>query len=252
MAKNRTTLLDFVKTYLSNMEKTNTKESYEGWLKKNGIDAEGIYSSEMRNAATQKAKLDSGYGSRAESLASAGLQRSGYSDYLKSIANKSALTDKAKAESSLYSNTQKNLSGYADYVNKFDQEERKNYKSAVSSISSDGILNLDEAYKLALSFGLTEDRANEAAKEATDSVRRNVIESVTKDIVRYTFSEGEAWEYAKSLGLSDSDAKALSEYAHRINELIYSSDYDDEKEDFTKVEKPKKTKKKTSYKVEMK
>ena len=64
-------LEDFIKTYVENKAKSETREGYANWLMKNGINAEKIYNDAEAAIASDYARAQSGYGKNAEGLEAA-------------------------------------------------------------------------------------------------------------------------------------------------------------------------------------
>ena len=218
------TLEEFVKTYIENKVKSSSVNSYADWLKANGVNAEKIYSDSIRDITADYERAKSEYGNKAESLAKLGLTASGYSDYLSANAYSTMQKRKAGARDKFAENEAKNRSGYTSYLNEIIDKEGKAYKSIVSAITSQGIMNYEEAYNYAVGAGLSEENAKLAAKTASDMVRRDVREKVIKTIIAQNFNKKQAKEYALALGLDESDADELASYAGEINEYVHFDD----------------------------
>lgn len=234
MSKEKETFEDFVKKYIQNKAISSTKESYAEWLRSNGIDSMGVYSDTVREIESDYLRARGEHGANAERLASIGLTASGYSDYISGLAYSDMQNKKLIARDKLKDNEAKNLSGYRDYVKDYTAKEEKAFSSAIKNIEGASIADFDKAYAYAVSTGLTDDGAKAAAKLATDSVRKKVKESVMKEILQKSLTEAQALEYALGLGLTEEDAKELSEYAKAINETVKSSDYVKSYPDFYK------------------
>ena len=224
--KSNTTLEDFVKNYVQSKASSETNEEYRKWLKNNGVNSELIYDASIKDITGDYAKAKSEHGSLAESLGRLGLTASGYSDYLSGKAYSEMQKRKAGARDAYLKNESENRKGYADYVAIKAKAESNTYADAVKEISDAGIINYDEAYKLAVGKGLPSDIAELAAKVGSDSVRKKTRENVLKVIISQGFSQKQAQQYALALGLSKEDAEELADYANKINrESHYSTDY---------------------------
>ena len=220
------TLEDFIKNYIQSKAKSNTAESYEAWLSKNGIDSERIYADSIRDITGDYKRAKSEYGSLAESLGKLGLTASGYSDYLNGKAYSEMQRRKSGARDKYAENEAKNRQGYAKYLEERAESESSKYKSIIKSISDAGIMNYDDAYNYAVSAGLSGQAAEVAAQNASDIVRKKARENVLKTIISENFNTKQAREYALALGLSESEADELADYANKINrDSYYSSDY---------------------------
>lgn len=215
------TLEEFVKTYIQNKAKSSSKESYADWLKSNGVNSEKIYSDSIRDITADYERAKSSYGAAAESLAELALSQSGYSDYLTANAYSAMQKRKAGAMNKYAENEAQNRSGYQSYLKEVSNAEEKAYKSVVSDLTSDGILDYEQAYNYAIGAGLSEENAILAAKTANDTVRKNLKQSAVKTIIAQGLNKKQAKEYALAIGLSEEDAEELSEYAGEINTYAY-------------------------------
>ncbi len=217
------TLEEFVSEYMANKAKSNTKESYESWLRANGINAEKIYFDTVRDIESDYQRELSGHGSRAEALAGLGLTGSGYSDYLSGKAYSEMQKGKQDARSTYAENKRKNISGYQSYIKDYKEAEDKSIKAVVKAIGNDGIVDYDTAYRYAVSLGLSEESASAAAKTASDYAVKTLRSSVMKRILSQGLGKTQAINYALGLGLSENDANELGEYAREISKYRASN-----------------------------
>lgn len=220
------TLEDFVKTYVQNKAKSSSKESYEDWLRTNGVNSKEIYSDSIKDITADYERAKSGYGRKAETLSGLGLTTSGYSDYLASSAYSLMQKRKAGAQNKYSENEIANRKAYSDYIKEISDADSKAYKNVVNTISNEGIVDYEKAYTYAVNAGLSEENAKLAAETASEIARRNLKQSAMKTIISRYFNTNQAREYALALGLSSEDAKELAEYASTINKYShYDSDY---------------------------
>ena len=242
--KNSESLEEFIKTYLENQAIKNTKDSYESWAKKNGINSDGIYNSRLVDAKTDYMKSKSEYGKIGEALARNGLSASGYSDYVSSR----AYTDYQKAKDSAFSeyseNERKNRRDYESYSNsiddkrdklvkdymgylvKLDEPEDNNvYINTITNIGKQNITDYETAYKIALESGLDESLAASAAQISTSIVKNGIKTKVMDSVVKHSMTEEEARQYALSLGLDSESAEEIAAYAKSINDGYYTGGF---------------------------
>jgi hypothetical protein len=227
MAKTKETFEDYLKKYIKNKAISSTKEGYAEWLKTNGVDSEKIYTDTLRDIEADYQKARSEHGAAAEKLAELGLSSSGYSDYLNGVAYYQMQKNKLIAQDRKASNEKENLKGYRNYLEKHKDKAQKTFTSVLTGIENAKITDYESAYEYAISAGLEESDATAAAKLATDSVVRKIKESIIKEIISNKLSEKETAEYAKALGLSEEDAKKLSEYAKSVSGGDYVKAYPD-------------------------
>lgn len=225
MAKTNS-LEDFIKTYVENKVKSESKESYENWLRQNGVDSYGIYSDAIRDANTDYRREKSSYGVNAEKLSSLGLSGAGYSDYIDGKAYSEMQRSKASARGTLAENEAKNRSEYGKYLEDKATWAKSDYEKAVKYITDANIMDYDEAYNYAVTAGLGEEDAALAAKTAGEAVRKRARAEVLSVIVNQRYNHKQAAEYARALGLSEEEAQELSSYADIINASgYYTKDY---------------------------
>ncbi len=198
---------------------------YSDYLKKNGINVDSSYQAAIDAATARYAMNKSGYGTRAESLASMGLAQSGYADRVDALAERALKDDVQKASDSALTSLESSVRGYEAVVAAKEAEEERIYTKATEQIIKAKLLNYDDAYRLAIELGLNEKSAAAAATEARDTVRKNVKEEALKVIVSKELTSGQAREYGYALGLPSSDVKELMEYAASINESAYPYGY---------------------------
>lgn len=225
MAKTEETFEDYLKKYIKNKAISSTKESYTEWLRANGADSEKIYTATLRDIENDYRKARSEHGATAEKLAELGLSSSGYSDYLNGVAYSRMQKNKLIAKDRKTDTDKENLKGYRDYLERYEDKAQKTFNSVLGGIENAKITNYESAYEYAISLGLGESDAAAAAKIATDSTVRKIKESIIKDIITKKLSEKETAEYAKALGLSEEDAKELSEYAKSVSGGDYVKTY---------------------------
>ena len=218
--KTKTSLEDYVKAKIKSLEDSarNGAKSYSDWLRATGESPEEDYKSAIRNIY-RNAHLKT-YGQALEENRERGLSISGYEKYLKEKAASVLAKEKDAARLSYVQKTGDALAGYRDYVAGLLDKSKKNYESALSAIQKANTLNTEDAYAIAISKGLDEELATEASRIATEANRRKIYDKVTEEIMRKNLTSDEAREYARSLGLSESDANTLSDYAHKMNELL--------------------------------
>ena len=124
----------FIKNYLRNKMISESKEGYESWLRKNGIDPTGRLSDSIGAAYAEKEKTGSKHSSVAESLSSSGLSKSGYAAYLDSSMNKRLNGRLTDAIESYLTSDLKNRTAYSSELEKQESirkaEEEKAAKTA--------------------------------------------------------------------------------------------------------------------------
>ena len=221
------TLEEFVENYIKNKAKSNTKESYTDWLISNGINAESIYSTSIRDINADYARAKSEYGINAERLGRFGLGTSGYSDYINGKAYSEMQRSKADARNDYSEAAAKNAVGYQEYLKKYTDKENERYEKIVNEITEKGIIDYSTAYNYAVGAGLGESMATAAAKTANDISLTKLKKSIINTVLSQQLTASQAKEYALNLGLGETDAEEIAKYASAANEYVSTSKYTD-------------------------
>lgn len=217
-------IVDFVKDYINNQKVTNSKESYEDWLTRNGIDSSGIYDLDIKNARSDYAKATAGFGALGEGLSSSGLLGSGYSDYINASAYGQLQKARQNALSKYSENERANKSAYSEYVKKLAQESSSLLDKVNRGIIENGITDFDDAYSYAIGAGIDPGAASELAKSASSAVKESIKEEIGRLIINDKLSAKEAKAYALYRGLSEEDAESIYSLASKINDYFTRPD----------------------------
>lgn len=236
---------DFIRDYVKeNAEVLNKKAVGKRTLLK--------FSEAVSRAISDSKKSDTGYGNTAELLANAGLSSSGYADYIKSRARlgfkeKLDMAEDEKREAELigdieYREEEERLKKEAlmkeerekEALEKEKEKLNKLIKTVQSFASVNDVEDYEKLYRYALSLGLPEDIAKEVSEESTMRVREEIrgknIDKARSVIVSERLTKDQAYQYAKSLGLSTEDAEMLAEFAYKMNQDTSSITGKEEKE----------------------
>lgn len=125
----------------------------------------------------------------------------------------------------------------AERLEKLKKEKEKNKNTVLSFAEANKVTDAATLYTYALSLGLEKDDAKEIAEAASTAVREKIritnVEKVREYIVSQRFTDKQAYEYALYLGLDESDAKELADFAYKLNqdtESIFGKDESSEKD----------------------
>ena len=210
--------------YARSIEK-NEKLGYTAYVKNELDAANDDYLRAMQRAKREAISSLPTYGISAESLASAGLQSTGYAEYLAGISKNNYRAAAESAERALDASDVKLRKSYADYVKDYTASQEKLYASIVKDMSAGTNADYDLMLEYASGAGLSDyyakAAANAAKRAVTEKLRRSVIDAINNQF----YSEKESYEYALQLGLGEEAAKELSEYAKKMRESRFSSDY---------------------------
>lgn len=161
-----------------------------------------------------------GYGKQGEALASLGLGRSGYGEYLTGLAFAQRQQSIAQAKRDKASALSE---GYAAYLSSYEKSKAQNEKSAMSAILSQGIVDKDQAYDLAVTYGLSHGDALRVSQssvalsaEEKEKEKQALKRQILQKMLSYGFKQADGIVYAKSFGLSEEEAKTLAEMAEKL------------------------------------
>ena len=213
-------IVGFVKDYINNQKVTNSKESYEDWLTKNGIDSDAIYDLDIKNARSDYAKAAAGFGALGEGLSSSGLLGSGYSDYINAAAYGKLQKARQNALSQYSENERANRSAYSEYVKKLAQESSSLLDRVSKDIIENGIADFDDAYTYAIGEGIAPAKASELAQNASSTVKKSIKEEIGRLIINEKLTAKEAKAYALYRGLGEEDAEDIYNLAAKINDYF--------------------------------
>ena len=262
----KSALEKFIQSYVRNKQIRESREGYEAWLRKNGVDPTASFSKSAGDAYADHERTKTKSSELYESLAENGAVGSGYAKYLYEAERKKRDSRIGSAMKTYIDTDTKNRSAYSGELEKLEEarisEEKKAedaakkaiddaakaalkkeaeilkseetiknklMKDAETGIRSMSTIDYNKAYKYAKDIGLDDPSAEKIAESVTTSRRNAAIEKTKSAISAKRLTKEDAYRYAISLGLSEEDANELAEYAElRIRSNKYSLNYLDE------------------------
>ena len=192
------------------LEGKNRSLTYAEWLEKNAGQTDGT---KLQTARTGRAKNSPDYGAAAEALSDRGLSRSGYAGYLREKNEESYRS--AAADVAMENGSNDGGKGYLAYLKEWETAQDKLMKKTLSSLSSNRVSNVSDAYADALSAGLTDERARLVSRIAPSLGKygarrlREGIAGVLSVSLAAGLSGTEAELLARAFGISEEDAKKV-------------------------------------------
>ena len=222
MSNKLATLEEFMKKYVSGAASNNTADSLDVYKHKNGIDYDRTYARAVESLYANKAKSSAGYGRNYRDLSNKGLQNSGYARYIDSLSNRSFYKGLATAKSDRDLAETKTLSGYADYLERYNKQQNALKESVSSHLIDKGVVNLDDAVAYGLSLGLSEADAIAIGKNVYSVNKQKVFNDILSQAATLGLDRDGAVMLAKKMGVTDDDAQA---FGYEIDEMMkhYSS-----------------------------
>ncbi len=227
-------LEDFIKDYLKDKSAELGVKGYAKWLSERGSDTEVKRARAITRADTSYRTSLSGYGKTAEELATSGLNNSGYAKYINTLAEGARNEALESAALSTGKGIARDMKAYEKYLAQAENDRLKAYENAVKSIKSDNITSYNQAYDKAVELGLDEESAKRAAKEASDAVKSSLRQKLLTEIATKRLTSEATRAYALTIGLDESVADELAEYAHKLNESVGSDGVSDTYLDYLK------------------
>ena len=215
--KKKVTLQDYIDEYLADRASTSPK-SYTEFVMRGGRGAEIVASDGTVSAQGTYSRSLPSYGSSAESLAKAGLARSGYAKYLNTEAERKKRSDLDLARGGALSIAAENRAAYTDYIAKLDAESKKKQESVLKKLEETMITDYNRIYELAVKLGLSDKDADAVAKFSSETAIKKLSDKAIMTAVDKRMTKEQATKYAESLGLPDTEVKKIADYAEIINQ----------------------------------
>ena len=224
MSSNLANQKKLISDAIRSLAKKNKAKSYSSWLNDKTLDARIKVSGDIVDASTIHALEGRDFKNKSE------LHNTGYGKYLSDMSKAKYLSATAKARDGAVQNTEKSIDAYTKYVTALDDKRRALVDSAFKTIVNQGVTDVTEAYRKALSAGLSPSDAKAVAKDTTSLTRTDLYRKAVSNIITRYYTSAQAKEYARAIGLSEKDANELGRVAEILNQLpsnqeFYSSDY---------------------------
>lgn len=178
--------------------------------------AKSSYEDTLAAASARKKLSDVRSASRNETLAGAGLLRSGYADYLKGAGTDAFKAEEGAARRELYEAEANAYSGYAEYINNYEALQNTLSNSYFDSLITDGIFDAEEAEARAIASGISKDKVKSTAELGVLISRKHAVSNAIKYAKSKNYTYTGARYYALSLGLSEKDAERVASSVGRI------------------------------------
>lgn len=200
---------------LIRLKKQNAPDGFSVWIRKygtsasNAAGADAIAKEFAQNAVTR--------GRSAESLCGKGLADSGYASYLAGQEKKSLEAQKKALDAENAARREKNLSGYAKYLTSHEESQKRLTRKVTESISRGDSLDMENAFRIALAAGLTEQNARSAAEIGIGAAKKQATAELLEMILEKRLQAHRVKQYALKMGFSEEEAETFSAYAKDIN-----------------------------------
>lgn len=202
---------------LTRLKKQNAPDSFSVWIRKYGTAASTSGGADSAAGAFARNTLTRGAG--AERLFDKGLEDSGYARYLSEQAKKSFESEKQALAAENDARKEKNLSGYARYLTSHEESQKSLTRKVTESIGKGESLDLENAYRVALAAGLTEENARAAAEIGIGEAKKQATAQLLEMILEKRLQAYRVKQYALKMGFSEEEAETFGAYAKDINSV---------------------------------
>ncbi len=223
----------FITNYIRNKKISESKEGYEAWLRKNGVDPTAGLSDSVGKAYAERERAASGNSDTAEALAESGLSDSGYAKYLSASIEDAKNENVSKAIAGYLATDTENKVGYSKELERLEsiriaeekkaEEERKKAEEKAQEEAKKAEEKAQEEAKKAEEKALEEAKkaaekaAEEAAKKEAETIKREekIKEQLLKDAkagieAMSTIDYDKAYKYAMEMGLDEISAEKIA------------------------------------------
>lgn len=213
---------------LKKMREANEALDYSDYLRETGgADTDAAYAEAMREAERDHLEGQVGYGRSGEAMRRAGLRDSGYAAYLAEENDRRRTEARQDADSVLRAARLEQESGYAAYLAAYKKQQESRMSTAIRTLLSENFESADDAYKYALSIGLSDERAqtvrdmsaaygSDGYRGASLSARITMLNYISRSRMSYE----EAYRYALALGAPEETAEEIARYAEESSSAL--------------------------------
>ena len=224
MAKKALDPSKLISDSLISLAQKNKAKSYAAWVNDNVPDTRLKSYSDLTGASTEYALA------RRDLKGNEAAANSGYGKYLSDMQASRYFGAVNKTKNEIETAKQRSITDYQKYVEGIDNKRKELVNSTFKSLITSGVMDFTLAYKKALAAGLSESDAKAVARDTTSVTRTETFKSAVSTIVSKFYTYRQATEYARRLGLPESDVEELGSLANVLNQITsthknYTSDY---------------------------
>ena len=212
----KSAIKDYVEDYLNKRAVQLGADGYTKWLANSMPDLASENADKIKRLTTDHQKSRIGYGNVAEGLRKSGLLGSGYAEYLDTRAKASYESELAQLKGESVANEDKAVKGYEQYLKEYDEDLTKRINQAYKAINTYDIMDYGTALLTATEYALEGKHAETVAKKATEATRRKWRRRALERIIDKEMTRNQAAEYARGLGLTDTDVTRLADVADML------------------------------------
>lgn len=206
--------------------KTLKTKSYREFLKTYAANSSEDFSERRKEAQRVLDRTGSAYGTNAESLAMAGLQKSGYASYLNERAKENYQKEKSRIATEEAVEESKRFSSYEKYLDDIRKQSISTKRQIHRSILGAKTTNLEHAMRIARIYGLSNEEARETVESAVEINIQSKKQEILDRIRTERISAERAVYYGKTYGLPEDVIEEIKRFAEELygehaNDLSY-------------------------------
>lgn len=211
------TLEELVKKYLDGKPTLGTPDTYDTYKHKNDLAGAKSYSDAAAKLYASSKRNSSSFGANNRKINNKGLQNSGYSAYIDSLAKSSLNSELNSLELDHLSSVTKSRQSYQSYLDKYRDKLERTKRSVMSHLVGNDVVDLDTAVAYGISAGLSKEDAALVGQSAYEVTKQKVFNKLIEQTVTLGLDKDGAKELAIRMGVSEEDA---SGFADEIDEML--------------------------------
>lgn len=215
--KKTTTLEDLVKKYLDKNPTLGRADTYDVYKHKNALPGASSYQKAVADLYASSRKGLASYGQNSRLINNKGLQNSGYSAYVDSLAKNSFKSKLSDVRAEYGTEEGKSISSYATYLDAHKRKTESVKRSVMSHLISNDVADLGTAVAYGISAGLSKEDAALVGQSAYEVTRQKVLNSLIEQSVKLGLDKEGSRMLALKMGVSEEDANA---FADEIDEMM--------------------------------
>lgn len=215
--KKTITLEEMVKKYLDKNKTLGRADTYDTYKHKKSLPGASSYQNAVGDIYASSKKSLASYGHNNRLINNKGLQNSGYSAYIDSLAKNSFISKLGDARAKYGAAEDKALSSYASYLDAHKRRTESVKRSVMSHLVSNDVVDLGTAVAYGISAGLSKEDAALVGQSAYEVTRQKVLNSLIEQSVKLGLDKEGSKMLALKMGVSEEDANA---FADEIDEMM--------------------------------
>lgn len=215
--KNATTLEELVKKYLKDSPLIGKADTYDLYKHKSNLGGAKAYSDAVASLYLKAKESLPTFGQNSRKISNNGLQNSGYSAYVGSLAKQNFNQGLSSLNKTFSDNEAKARSSYASYLDTYLNKKKSVARSVMTHLIDNDVTDITTATAYGMSAGLSKEDAEAIGKSAYEVTRQKLFNKILEQSASLGLDKDGAKLLAMKMGISETDADSL---AQEVNELL--------------------------------